>query len=122
MLPVPRMVPVAQDPYAPIADLYDFSYADYDEDVDFYENLARAVNGPVLELGAGTGRVAFALAEAGYDVVALDNSPSMLAQAQRRLDESKLDGIELIEGDMTSFDLGRRFGLIFVAANTFQHL
>ena len=46
-----------EDPYAAIADLYDFAYSDFDDDIDFYENLARAVEGPVLELGVGSGRV-----------------------------------------------------------------
>lgn len=115
---------MSEDPYAPIADIYDFSYEDFTEDVDFYENLAQSVDGPLLELGAGSGRVAVPLAQAGYDVVGIDTSPSMLAQARRRLKAAgKLKGsLELLAGDMTSFDLGRQFAMVFVAANTFQHL
>jgi SAM-dependent methyltransferase len=115
---------LTHDPYAPIADIYDFSYEDFTEDADFYQNLAESVDGPLLELGVGSGRVAIPLAEAGYEVVGLDNSPSMLEQARARLKKvRKLKGsVELIEGDMTSFDLGRQFGLVYVAANTFQHL
>jgi SAM-dependent methyltransferase len=114
----------AVDLYAPIAELYDFSYSDFTEDIDFYDNLARAAGGPLLELGAGSGRVAIPLAQRGYDVTGLDNSPSMLAQARRRLQGAgKLKGrIELIEGDMTDFELDRQFGMVLVAANTFQHL
>ena len=113
-----------EDPYAAIADLYDFAYSDFDDDIDFYENLARAVEGPVLELGVGSGRVAVPLAEAGYEVVGIDTSPSMLARAGERLAATKLTKgrLDLVEVDMTCFDLGRRFGLIFVAASTFQHL
>ena len=112
------------DPYAAIADLYDLSYGDILDDVDFYESLARISDGPVLELGVGTGRVALPLARAGYDVTGLDGSASMLAQARRNLASASLQtgGLELIEADMCSFDLGSRFGLVFVAANTFQHL
>jgi SAM-dependent methyltransferase len=112
------------DPYAPIAELYDFSYSDFTDDIDFYDNLAQAVDGPLLELGAGSGRVALPLAARGYQVTGIDNSPSMLAEARRRLDAAgKIPGsLALLEGDMTAFDLGRRFGLAFVAANTFQHL
>jgi SAM-dependent methyltransferase len=114
----------AMDPYAPIADLYDFSYSDFTEDIEFYENVARAIDGPLLELGVGSGRVAIPLAEAGYDVVGIDNSPSMLDVARRELEAlGDIDGsLELIEGDMTAFELGRQFGMVFVAANTFQHL
>lgn len=115
---------MSEDPYASIADIYDFSYEDFAEDVSFYENLARSVDGPLLELGVGSGRVAVPLAQAGHDVVGIDTSPSMLEQARRRLQEAgKLEGsIELLAGDMTAFDLGRRFAMVFVAANTFQHL
>jgi SAM-dependent methyltransferase len=114
-----------EDPYAPIGDeLYDVSWWDFTDDVDFYENLARAVDGPILELGAGSGRVALRLAEDGYDVVGIDTSASMLEAGRRRLAATKLrkGRLDLVEADMTAFALERRFGLIFVAANTFQHL
>jgi SAM-dependent methyltransferase len=117
--------PAGDDPYAGIADIYDFSYEDFSEDIDFYENLARSVDGELLELGVGSGRVAIPLAESGYRVTGIDTSPTMLAQARRRLATTKLrrgGALELVEADMTSFDLGRRFAFVFVAANTFQHL
>ena len=49
----------------------------------------------------------------------------MLAQARANLAAAKLPrggSLELVTGDMTDFDLKRKFGLIFVAANTLQHL
>jgi SAM-dependent methyltransferase len=115
---------LTDDPYASIADIYDFSYEDFTEDIDFYANVAASVEGPLLELGVGSGRVAVPLARAGYDVTGIDNSASMLAQARHRVKEAgKLKGrVELLEGDMTKFDLGREFGLVFIAANSFQHL
>jgi SAM-dependent methyltransferase len=115
---------MSEDPYAPIADIYDFSYEDFTEDIDFYENLAQSVDGPLLELGVGSGRVAVPLAKAGYEVVGIDNSASMLEQARRSLKAAgKVKGaLELHAGDMTAFDLDRKFGMVFVAANTFQHL
>jgi SAM-dependent methyltransferase len=112
------------DLYAPIADLYDLSYGDYTDDIDFYENLAQAVDGPVLELGVGSGRVALRLAEDGYDVVGIDTSETMLAQARRSLAgfDLKEGSLTLLQGDMTAFSLEQRFGMVYVAANTFQHL
>jgi SAM-dependent methyltransferase len=113
-----------EDPYGSIADIYDFSYEGFDEDVDFYENLAGSLAGPLLELGVGSGRVALRLAKAGYDVVGIDTSGSMLEQGRRRLAAAgKLKGsLELLPGDMTAFDLGRKFAMVYVASNTFQHL
>jgi SAM-dependent methyltransferase len=112
------------DPYATVADVYDLSYGDFLDDVDFYNNLARVGSGAVLELGAGSGRVAIPLAQSGYEVVGLDESPSMLAIASRRLEglQPRKGKLELLPGDMRDFDLGRRFGLVFIAADTFQHL
>jgi SAM-dependent methyltransferase len=115
---------MTDDAYAPIAALYDFAYSDFNDDLDFYENLARISDGPVLELGVGTGRVAIPLAQSGFEVVGVDTSPAMLALARDRAGGTKLGkgSLELVQADMTRFDLDRRFGLVFVAANTFQHL
>lgn len=122
---LPRRQTSAADLYAPVAELYDFAYDDFGDDIDFYENLARAVDGPLLELGVGTGRVALRLAQAGYAVTGIDTSESMLARARAKLNEAKLPrggSLQLIDAAMTSFELGRKFGLIVVAANTLQHL
>ena len=53
-------------------------------DVDFYEGLARATRGPVLELACGTGRIALPLAERGLDITGVDASDGMLAIAERK--------------------------------------
>jgi SAM-dependent methyltransferase len=75
-------------------------------DVDFYLDSARLYGAPILEIGAGTGRVLIPLADAGHEVVGLD-----------------LDGrVQLVEGDMTDFDLNRQFSLVIVSARSFQHL
>lgn len=89
-------------------------------DVDFYREFARKLGGPVLELGCGTGRVAIPLARDGREVVGLDLSPHML-----RLARSKAEGlpnIRFVRGDMSRFDLGRKFRLIVVPFRAFQHL
>ncbi len=95
------------------------------DDVGFLRGLAEEVGGPVLELGCGTGRVAIPLAEAGLRVVGLDRSPHMLATAEakrRALPPAVRRRIEFIEGDMTDFSLGRRFGLAFAAFRVFMSL
>src|SRR5439155_933764 len=53
-------------------------------DIAFYAELARRGGGRVLEIGCGTGRVALALAGAGFDIVGMDRSEEMLAQARRQ--------------------------------------
>src|SRR5262249_43286613 len=114
---------MTDDPYSSIADLYEFAYNDFTEDIDFYSNLAEAGDGSILELGVGTGRVAIPLASEGFRVTGIDLSEAMLAVAQRRLasQPAKHGSLSLLKADMTDFALEPRFDLAFIAANTFQH-
>ena len=94
-------------------------------DIAFYDRLARATGGPVLELGCGTGRIALALAQAGLSVTGVDVSAGMLALARRkseRLAAAANSRLALVEGDMAQLDLGRHFGTAFIAFRSFQHL
>ena len=61
-------------------------------DVAFYLDCAKRFGSPVLELGVGTGRVAWALAEAGFDVVGVDRSKTMLDAARRKA-EARNDAV-----------------------------
>lgn len=93
-------------------------------DVEFYLDCARRFGGPILELGTGTGRVLIPLADARHEVVGLDLSRAMLARAAAKLRERPelSHRARLVEGDMTSFDLGQRFALALVPARSFQHV
>ena len=103
-------------------ELYDAQYRDYRDDLPFYLRLAADHGGPILELGAGTGRVTRELARAGHEVVALERSAAMLARAREHLEGTDLsERVELLEGDMRSLVLGRRFGLVLAPFNTLMH-
>lgn len=105
-----------------IPELYDAQYRDYRDDLPFYLSLADDHGGPILELGAGTGRVTLALAGAGHEVVAVERSPAMLGRAREHLDEAGLAArVELLEADMRTLELERRFGLILAPFNTLMH-
>ncbi len=65
---------------AALARLYDVDVMEDPGDLDLYLALAARTGGPVLELMAGSGRVAVPLAEAGYDVTAVDIDPAALAR------------------------------------------
>ncbi len=109
--------------YDKIARFYDLDMGCYEDDIGFYVQLARGANGPVLDLGCGTGRLARAIAEAGLRIDGLDSSERMLSLAERRLREAGLfDNARLIKGDAGQFDLGRRYGLVIFAMNSFMHL
>jgi SAM-dependent methyltransferase len=98
--------------------------ADAMGDVAFYARLAReaAEQGQaVLELGCGTGRVTIPIAQAGVEVVGLDNAPAMLDVAQRKAVAADVE-IRWVLASMTGFHLHQRFGLIIIPYRSFLHL
>lgn len=114
----PRQIATERD--ALLAELFDLDVANVHDDIAFYQGLARACGESVLELGVGSGRVAAALARAGYDVSGIDTSPAMIARAERNAGAAQR--LHLLRADMRDFDIDRRFGLIFAAFGTFHHL
>src|ERR671911_1055470 len=70
-------------------------------DIAFWERMAAAVDGPVLELGCGTGRVAIPVAKAGATVVGIDRSASMLARGRMKVKRARIGArVKLIRGDI----------------------
>jgi SAM-dependent methyltransferase len=63
---------------------HDVECGSYAADLPLWRELARCAAGPILELGAGTGRVALDLAERGYAVTALDSDEELLGELGRR--------------------------------------
>ncbi len=94
-------------------------------DAEFYLKAALRQGEPVLELGCGTGRVLLPIARAGLRLTGLDLTAQMLDRFRERLAGEPAEvreRVELIQGDMTSFDLGRKFKLITIPFRPFQHL
>ena len=93
-------------------------------DIEIYAGLA-APGAAVLELGAGSGRVASALALRGFRVTGVDIARPMLDQARARLATLPPDAagrIELRLGDMTALDLRRIFDLVLCPYFALAHL
>ncbi|MCO7219326.1 class I SAM-dependent methyltransferase [Klenkia sp. PcliD-1-E] len=77
--------------------------------------VALAAGRPVLELAAGTGRLAIPLAQAGLDVTASDVSPEMVAVLRSK------PGAELVRSRVESMDAvvdERRYGVVLIACNS----
>lgn len=83
----PREPAELDDPHqaAFVARIYDGEHRGDEADIAWARRLARIAGGPVADLGCGTGRLTLPLVEAGHDVVAVDRSPAMLQQLQRKL-------------------------------------
>jgi len=109
-------------------DTYGESFADvYD---DWYHAVSRVDatvqrlrelggDGPYLELGIGTGRLALPLADTGARVVGIDSSASML---QRLADKDSLGRVRVVTGDMIDELPDEKFRVVFIAYNTLFNL
>jgi SAM-dependent methyltransferase len=98
---------------------HDLECSGYREDLALWHTLAGVSGGPVLDVGAGTGRVSLDLAADGIPVVALDADASLLAALSRRAAGLP---VETVVADAREFALGRRFPLILVPMQTLQLL
>jgi SAM-dependent methyltransferase len=106
---------------AALARLYDLDLADDPGDLDLYQAMAERADGPVLELAAGTGRLAIPLAEAGHRVTAVDLDPAMLDRArQRARGTAGEDRLTFVEADLVGLRLpdAGSYGLAFIALNS----
>ena len=112
------------DDYAPF---YDWENARtlQRRDVPFWQRLAAAQDGPVLELGCGTGRIAVPAARAGARIVGIDRSAEMLARARTRIARARLGGrVALVRGDIRDlpFRSRVRFSAVLAAYGILQSL
>lgn len=113
--------------------LYQKSYMLYDEilkfrgksaDLSFFKQVI-PTQASVLEVGCGTGRIAYELAKRGNQVVGLDLSKEMLGI----LNEKIVNGLDEIEGkirtahaNMIDFNLNQEFDWIILPFRVFQLL
>ncbi|HEU5264312.1 MAG TPA: class I SAM-dependent methyltransferase, partial [Gaiellaceae bacterium] len=101
---------------------YDDWSASMTEDVPFYVELAREVDGPLVELGIGNGRVGIPVALAtGRPVFGIDSSPAMLQQARDRAAAAGVE-LDLREGDMRDLALDEPAALIYCPFRALLHL
>jgi hypothetical protein len=104
------------------ADHYEEWSAQMTADVAFYVELARAADGPLVELAIGNGRVAIPVAQAtGRRVIGIDSSPAMLRHARTRAAAAGVE-LDLKEGDMRDLALDEPAGLIYCPFRALLHL
>ena len=101
---------------------HDVECGGYKQDLPLWRRLAATEAGPVLDVGAGTGRVALELARAGHEVTALDLDGELLAELAARAARERL-AVRTEQADAAGFELpGPPFGLILVPMQTIQLL
>ena len=105
--------------YEKVAHLYDLF--DQKPNVEFFYFYA-AQAGEILDVGAGTGRIAVPLAERGVHIVCVEPSAAMRREFEKKLAQRPdlASRIALIAADARSFNAGRTFGAAFLSG-TFDH-
>ena len=96
----------AYEKFAQVYDLF-MDNIDYEEWADYITDHLKKYgieDGLVLELGCGTGTMTGLLADRGYDMIGVDNSGEMLAEAMEKRAESGHDILYLLQ-DMQDFEL-----------------
>jgi len=102
---------------------YESDYGGYKEDLPLILELARSTGAPVLEVGAGTGRVAIPLARTGLTVTAIEKSSGMSEIFEQKLaveDGAVKSRIKLLKGEIATVALDSRFKLAILAFNFLQ--
>lgn len=120
------------DAYTSFAQVYDL----FMDDVPYEEWSSRICellkqyhihDGILLELGCGTGKLTRLLAEAGYDMIGLDNSAEMLEIAREKDEEvqeakGRENGILYLLQDMREFELYGTVRAIYSACDSMNYL
>ncbi len=98
---------------------HDLECGAYAEDLPLWRELADGEDGPVLDVGCGTGRVAVDLALCGHEVIALD-ADDMLLDALRERAEGL--PVTAIAADARAFALAEPVALVLAPMQLVQLL
>ncbi len=106
--------------YEKCAHLYDLF--DTKDNLEFFAKYAREA-GEILDIGAGTGRIAIRLAEQGAKVICVEPSAAMRREFMKKLAHHRklLKKIEIHDGDAESFQFERNWAAAFMSGS-FDHL
>lgn len=75
----------------------------------------------IVDLGCGTGSILLPLAKRGYDVIGVDLSPEMLAEAEHKAREAGVSP-RLVCQDMTELELGEKTDCILSLCDSMNYL
>jgi ubiquinone/menaquinone biosynthesis C-methylase UbiE len=105
--------------------IYDHDFKWYKKDKNFYLNMGNSIGGDILEFGCGTGRLMVPWVKSDLNVCGVDISDNMLIKATEKLKKTgkkRQNLYSLVNGDMKSINIKKKFNLIVSAFNTMMHL
>lgn len=113
---------IINDPFESIAETFDWINT-FRGDIPFWINQAKRNGGPILELGCGTGRTVWSIADVGVPVVGIDFSMAMLkiAESKRKFHQEAASVI-LKLADVRDFNLGIKFNTIIMPGRSFEQI
>ena len=100
---------------------HDVENGGYEADLQLWRELAAVAGGPILDLGAGTGRVALDLAAAGHEVTALDSDALLLDELALRARQRGLE-VACVHADARSHVPAGPFSLVLAPMQFMQIL
>ena len=100
---------------------HDVECGGYDGDLELWRDITRMAEGPILDLGCGTGRVALDLARRGRSVHGLDLEPELVAAFNARAAAAGLTA-SATAGDAREFALGDEFAVVLAPMQLIQLL
>lgn len=87
--------------------------------------VVRPLDGPLLDLAAGSGRLTLPLLALGRPVTALELSPAMrllLEQELHRLPAARRERCQIVAGDMSRFELAESYGAVVLGTSSISLL
>ena len=101
----------------------DFSYERY---ADYIEKIFNKYGTPpeslIADLGCGTGSLCVELAAKGYDVIGIDNSSYMLAEAREKAINAGFADILFLEQDICAFELYGTVGALVSTIDSINYI
>ena len=110
-----------QGNYARHAAIWDWGGVDRTQEFEYWLTEAQSYGSKVLSLMSAIGETGAYLAEAGLSVTALDMTPEMIAEGQRRF--GHLNKLEFIQANVLDFDLSeKQYDYAFIGSTDLHHL
>ena len=100
--------------------LYDKENEPFIAELPYLLKWAERLEGPIIDLACGTGRITIPMAQNGHRMIGVDIHKGMLQEAVKK--SSKFDlKIDWVEQDCRKMDLTIKSNFIYSVGNSFQH-